>query len=102
MGDRERVLQAVYSGVEEANALLPKEQQLDKSPETIIVSEAEGLDSLGLVNLIVAIESKIEAEFDSSVTLADKITVLEENNPFRTIGTLTDYISMLLKDSKDD
>ena len=56
------------------------------------------LDSLGIVNLIVAIEQNIEDEFGVSVTIADERAMSQKHSPFRKIGTLVNYIDMLLKD----
>ena len=56
------------------------------------------MDSLGLVNLLVIIEQNIEDEFDVSVAIADEKAMSQKYSPFRTIGTLTNYINMLLID----
>jgi len=50
--------------------------------------------------LIVAIEQNIEDEFDVSITIADVRAMSQKHSPFRTIGTVADYINMLLKENK--
>ena len=50
------------------------------------------------LNLIVVIEQNIEDEFDVSITIADERAMSQKHSPFRTIGTLADYIDMLLKE----
>ena len=53
-----------------------------------------------LVRLIVIIEQNIEDEFDISLTIADERAMSQKQSPFRTIGTLVDYIDILLKESQ--
>jgi len=55
------------------------------------------LDSLGLVNLIVAVEAMVEDELDVTITLADEKAMSMKNSPFRTIQTLADYINLLIE-----
>ena len=98
----ERVTQSIFRAIDEVNQLLPKEQQLEKSSETILSDSSAKLDSLGLVNLIVATEQKIEEEFGVTITLADAKAMYEKNSPFKTIKSLTEYISLLLVDTKND
>ena len=50
------------------------------------------LDSLALVNLIVALEQALEEEHDIVVTLADERALSQRGSPYRTIGTLADYV----------
>ena len=54
------------------------------------------LDSLGLVNLIVAVEQAVEDRFDCSITLADERALSQENSPFATVRSLAEYLSLLL------
>ncbi len=77
---------------------LPKEKHIEKSPQTVLLGEAGAIDSLGLTMLIVAIEQKIEEEFDAVITLVDSSTMSDEHSPFQSIEMLVDYIASLLKE----
>ena len=88
----------IYKTINEINSHLPEEQQLKKSLETVIYGKESKLDSLGLINLIVAIEQNIEDELDISLTIADERAMSYKHSPFRTICTLANYIDMLLND----
>ena len=68
--------------------------------DTTIYGNDSRLDSLGLVNLLVTIEQNIEDEFDVSITIADERAMSQKRSPFRTIGTLADYIDMLLRENQ--
>jgi acyl carrier protein len=54
------------------------------------------LDSLALVQLVLAVEDAIEERFGVNVSLADKRAVSQTSSPFRTIGTLTAYVEVRL------
>ena len=58
---------------------------------------SEGLlDSMGLVNLVVALEERIQDEYDVPITIADERAMSQNNSPFRTVGSLAEYIEDLL------
>jgi acyl carrier protein len=92
----------VFTTIDELNQNLIQEDQLGKSLETRLFGGNSKLDSLGLVNLIVAVEQNIEDEFDITITLADERSMSQKHSPFRTVGSLVDYIEMLLKEKLND
>ena len=97
MAGREDVLEVIFDAVDNLNRQRAKDQKLPKSTETVLMGENGNLDSLGLVNLIVAVEEKIEEQFTTSVVLSDQSLILSTTSPFRTIGALADYITNQLK-----
>lgn len=101
MTNSEKVIQLVFSAIDEVNQSLPKEQQLAKSSATILFGKGSHLDSLGLVNLIVATEQIIEEEFGVPVTLADEKAMSQKNSPFQTVESLVNYILSLLNENAD-
>ena len=92
----------IYVTLDEYNEHVSDELQLEKSSDTKLFGQGSSLDSLGLINLVVAVEQNIEDEFDVEITLADVRAMSQENSPFRTVGSLTDYIEMLLEEKLDD
>jgi len=60
------------------------------------------LDSLTLVSLIVDVEQKLAEEYGINVALADERAMSLEKSPFRTIGTLADYIQLLLRERRQN
>lgn len=93
---KNKIIQALYATIDEINELNPEEGQLEKSIDTVLLGAKGTLDSLGLVNFIIASEEKIEDEFEISITLADERAMSKSDSPFRTIGTLSNYIEILL------
>lgn len=89
----DRITRAIFDAIDEVNEQLSEGSRLEKSGDTVLYDRSGKLDSLGLVNLIVATEQKIEDEFDVAVILADEKAVSQENSPFKTVGSFAKYIA---------
>ena len=100
MGNRKTIQNLIIKSVQEINEQLPQEQQLGQSTKTVLFGKDGKLASIGLVNLLVTIEQNIEDVFDVSITIADERAISQKHSPFRTIGTLADYIDMLLRENQ--
>ena len=100
MKKRKTIENVIINTVREINEQLPQEQQLGQSTKTVLFGKDGKLDSLGLVSLLVTIEQNIEDEFDVSITIADERAMSQKHSPFRTIGTLADYIDMFLRENQ--
>ena len=98
----EKIKQEIFNSIEEINQQLEKEDKLEKSIDTILFGEGGNLDSLGLINLVVAVEQNIEDEFDVTITLADERAMSQERSPFMNVGSLAEYIEILLDEILDD
>jgi acyl carrier protein len=89
------VLRAVFKAIDDVNELLASENQLAKSPATALVGPDTVLDSMAFVNLIAAVEERIEEMLGTTICLADQAGGINIE-AFRTVGTLADYISRVL------
>lgn len=58
------------------------------------------LDSLRLVGLILDVEQQINDQLDAAFVLADSRAMSQRNSPFRTIGSLADYILLLIEEQQ--
>lgn len=65
----------------------------DISLDTVLYGDDGLLDSIQLVNLIVAVERRVEEIMGFSVAIADEKAISQRNSPFRTVRTLCEYIS---------
>ena len=101
MGTENKIHQIINDAVIEINSQLPQDKQLDKSKDTPLFGENANIDSLGFVNLLVNIEYNIEDEFNISITIANEQAMSQKNSPFKTIGTLTEYVTELVQAAKD-
>jgi D-alanine--poly(phosphoribitol) ligase subunit 2 len=96
MSNRESIMRLIYEAIDEFNLQHPPEEGLEKSAESVLFGPSGRLDSLGLVDLILAAEQKIAEELDVAVTLADEKAMSQKTSPFRTVASLADYICLLL------
>lgn len=62
------------------------------SAETVLVGTDAVLDSLGVVQLIVEVEQRVESQHGIAVTLANDKAMSARNSPFRTVGVLADHV----------
>lgn len=101
MPERERVIAAIYSAVDELNRQLPKGVVVEKSLDAPLYGKGSRLESIDLVNFIMEVEDKVRDELGASVTIADEQAMSQQHSPFLTLGTLVDYVSGLLKEDGD-
>jgi len=97
MADRNQIISAVYAAVDEFTE--SEGVALDKRLDQRLFGKEGALDSLGVVNLIVAVEEAIEDEMDVMITLADERAMSQKRSPFRSIETLVDYIAVLVDEA---
>ena len=92
MVTKNKIDHIITEAIAEINSNLPKDKQFLISKETPLFGENANIDSLGFVNLLVNIEYNIEDEFNLSITIADEQAMSQKNSPFKTLGTLSDYV----------
>lgn len=96
---RDKIIQAVYAAIDELNGSLPEGDRINKTREEILIGKSGKIDSLGMINLIVAVEQKIEEKLEATLSLANDNAMSAETSPFKTVGSLIDYVEKLLKGS---
>jgi acyl carrier protein len=99
MEEKEKIQQLIFEVIDENNAQVPEDEQLEKSIDSVLYGESGKLNSLGLVNFIVSVEQKIGEQFDTTINLANEKAMSQRNSPFRRVETLVDYILQLLKEN---
>lgn len=95
----EKIVECLYAAIDEINRGRSGDTPLTKSPDAALYGSSSELDSLGLVNFVVAAEEKIEQAFGLSIVLADDRALSHEPSPFGSVRALADYIEVLLKES---
>ena len=93
----EEITRAILSTIDEINLQLPKGQRLEPSMDAPLFGESGPLDSLGLVNLIVLVEQKVEECTGKTVSLANDEAFSLQDSPFQSARRLAQYISLLLE-----
>lgn len=103
MHDRSAVLQSVYQAVDAVNEQLPPQDAISKTPTAPLYGGSGPLDSLGLVSLVFALEAQIETDFGRTLSLMAESTATagrDDNDPFRTVDSLVDWLVTLLPTPK--
>ena len=95
---REAVLETVLKSVAALGAELGDEALAAPTEETRLFGEKSGLDSMGLVTLIVDLEESVSSRFGKSVVVADERAMSRMHSPFRRVGTLIDHVLEKLRD----
>lgn len=93
---REDILTLVYSAMDEVDPLGSDGNPIEKVPDARLLGGKKGVDSLTFVNLVVAIEEQIHKKFGKSVVLVDEDNIALQEHPFRTVGTMAEYVERVL------
>lgn len=93
---RGQLRDAVFLALDELNGLRAADDQLVKSLDTHLTGERGSLDSLGVVNLIVILEQRLDEIFGKSVSLLDDERLDPTAGPFNTVGSLIEHLERLL------
>ena len=94
---QEFILEMIYSIIDEHNDLNPDDLKLEKSLETSLFGSESNLDSLGLLNFLVEVESIIKKNIDQDICVINELLFLDENNPYDNVETLSEYIFKQIK-----
>ena len=74
------------------------DKDITSTPDTKLFGNDGILDSMGLVNLVVSLEERIQEEYDVAITLADESAMSLSKSPFLTVASLAYYIEKLLRE----
>jgi len=88
----ETIIYQVFDNLMEQSS----ELELEKQQGTPLVGDGSVLDSLGLVNFLVALEQKLQDIVGSSFQIADQDLLIGEEQPLRSVETLSAYLAKKL------
>jgi len=71
------------------------DESIEINETSVLLGNDAVVDSIGLVNLIVDIESAL-SEKDIEITLTSEDAMSRRKSPFRSVETLSDYIIELI------
>ena len=86
----ESVITTIYGAVDEVNKMLPEERRLQKLPDTFLAGDSGNLDSLGLINRIVEVDSRVKKNFGLVLNLIEALEMPEDT--MKNIGQLAIFI----------
>jgi hypothetical protein len=81
--------------------LPPGQAGLEVNSETRLFGTNSLLDSAALVSLLVEVEQQVNDTVGAEILLADDRAMSQTRSPFRSIGTLAEYVVMLLGETRD-
>jgi len=87
------IIQSLNSLNEEWNN--PSLEHIDVN--TRIYGSGGNVDSLGLVTLITDLEERLTSDFLRDIVLADEKAMSQQNSPFRSVESLSNYIEHLIQ-----
>jgi acyl carrier protein len=96
--NRENVIRDIYLAMDRANELLDADRRFTHDEETVLFGPEAGLDSLGLVSLILDVELAVNEREGTALILADERAVSRHRNPFRNVGALADFVVARLEE----
>lgn len=95
----ERIESAIFDALEEVNLTLPESMQLERSADSVIFGRGGKLDSLGLVNFVLAVEEKLST-LGLNVSLTDQRAMSRTRSPFRSVKTLSAFVEEITKERR--
>jgi len=100
MHNKTDIIEIIFQSIDDHNQ--QEGPGISKNTQSQLFGRGSRLDSLGLVNLIVSIEEKINDKYGCSISLADEKAMSQKNSPFLTLDTLAEFILLLLNEKKQD
>jgi acyl carrier protein len=89
---RSEVLQEIYQAIARVNEIRGLKDQIPCREDTLLYGPEGGLDSLGLVSLILDVEQAVNERTKAALTLADAQAMGLRRNPFRDVRSLADHV----------
>lgn len=89
---REEILAIVRAAVAEINELRSGADQIGDAEDAVLLGEAGGLDSLGVINLVSGIEERLAKRFGVNITIPAAEPTATQADPWRNVGALTDFL----------
>ena len=99
---KEMVLTVLYRAIDEVNEMLPTERQVDKAPSTVLFGADARMDSLALVNFVLAADGQLTEKWGTSITVADRLLNIGSPVTSITVESLANLVVQLLQEQSDD
>ena len=74
-------------------------QSPEPAEDTRLIGDGAILTSMQLVSLLVEIEQRVEEACGVAVTIADERALSMKHSPFRSVGSLVEYLQVLIAES---
>lgn len=98
--NRSDVMDLIVTTLRDLLASDPAKASLPIEESTRLYGPEGLLDSLRLVSLVLDLEQEINDRLDTAITIADSRAMSQQRSPFRSVGSLADYIVRLLAEEQ--
>lgn len=92
----DKIITLIYASLDEIESFIDLESPLKKDLDQPLFTKNGPLDSMGLVNLLITLEEKIDSEFNKSVQLMRADFLQTEQNPLASVESLSIYVFGML------
>lgn len=92
------VSKIILEQVENYNEILDDKVDTSAGDDTVLFGRGGVLDSTDFVSLVIDIEQAVEDEYGKNIVISNEKAMSQKNSPFRTVGTLSEYIKKLLEE----
>jgi acyl carrier protein len=99
--DRTEMIDLIVQTVLEFSTSLGDKPVGELGETTQLFGPAGLLDSFGLVSVVLDVEQQVNDRLNRSLALTDDRAMSQKRSPFRTIGSLADYILLLISEPGD-
>lgn len=89
---RDEAVAVVLDSYRQAIAEAGVEGADEPTEATSLVGPGSLIDSMGLVSVVLDVEQRLEEQFGVAVSLMNEQALSRRNSPFRTVGSLADYV----------
>jgi len=91
----DKIQNIVNCAIDRLNEVLPTGQSVAKERSTALLGRDGCLDSMGFVNLIVALEEELEKQLGITATLADELMM--DGQVLGTVGELHELLARVVR-----
>ena len=75
---------------------------IGSTPDTVLLGSGSGINSIDLINLVVAIEEKVTEKYGLSINLVSERSMSSEKTPFGSVSTLAAYLEELITENQSE
>lgn len=86
-----QALVAVLAAAEEVNLSMAADKQLKLDPDATLYGAGSPLDSIGLVNVVMAAEAHVADATGVDIVLASEAAMSRKRSPYRSLRALAEY-----------
>ena len=89
--DQGKIKASIVECINNLNNSLIESEKISIDPDHVLFGNGSSLDSMGLLNLLMDLEERLDDQ-GIRITILDDHALSQKNSPFRTISTLAEYI----------